>query len=164
MKTFKVSSTYSNMCKTRFSCNNKAFGPHRNCNFKHAAINISKNGLNSLSFWNSRSGLLDADLSFLIQLLPNIHHFHWTLLYYYMTQSGKQLQMWMGFPYICPFITPTSKLSILAQNSILFNIALYNCHSLSLAPVNQDWFYENGSAFLVPAYQSCPGKKAVKRM
>jgi len=38
------------------------------------------------------------------------------------------------------------------------------CHSLSLAPVNPDWFYQNGSAFLVPAYPGCPGKKAVKRM
>jgi len=32
------------------------------------------------------------------------------------------------------------------------------------APVNPDWFYQNGSAFLVPAYLGCPGKKAVKRM
>jgi len=35
---------------------------------------------------------------------------------------------------------------------------------LSLAPVNPDWFYQNGSAFLVLAYPGCPGKKAVKRM
>jgi len=27
-----------------------------------------------------------------------------------------------------------------------------HCHSLYLAPVNPDWFYQNGSAFLVPAY------------
>jgi len=39
-----------------------------------------------------------------------------------------------------------------------------HCHSLSLASVNPDWFYHNGSAFLVPAYPGCPGKKAVKRM
>jgi len=26
------------------------------------------------------------------------------------------------------------------------------------------WFYQNGSAFLVPAYAGCPGKKAVKQM
>ena len=39
-----------------------------------------------------------------------------------------------------------------------------HCHSLSLAAVNPDWFYQNGSAFLVPAYPGCPGKKAVKRM
>jgi len=25
-----------------------------------------------------------------------------------------------------------------------------------------DWFYQNGSAFPVSAYQGCPGKKAVK--
>jgi len=36
--------------------------------------------------------------------------------------------------------------------------------SLSLTPVNPDWFYQSGSAFLVPAYPGCPGKKAVKRM
>jgi len=27
---------------------------------------------------------------------------------------------------------------------------------------NSDWFYQNGSAFLVLAYPGCPGKKAVK--
>ena len=27
------------------------------------------------------------------------------------------------------------------------------CHSLSLAPINPDWFYQNGSAFLVPLTQ-----------
>jgi len=37
-------------------------------------------------------------------------------------------------------------------------------HSLSLAPVNPDWFYQNGSAFLVPAYPGCPEKKAIKRI
>jgi len=36
-----------------------------------------------------------------------------------------------------------------------------HCHSLSLAPVNPDWFYL--PAFLVPAYPDCPGKKAIKR-
>jgi len=40
----------------------------------------------------------------------------------------------------------------------------YHCHSLSFAPVNPDWFYQNGSAFLVPAYPGCSGKKAVKRI
>ena len=39
-----------------------------------------------------------------------------------------------------------------------------HCHSLSVAPVNPGWFYQNGSAFLVPAYPGCPGKKAIKRM
>jgi len=34
-----------------------------------------------------------------------------------------------------------------------------HCHLLSLAPVNPDWFYQKGSAFLVPAYPGCPGKK-----
>jgi len=32
------------------------------------------------------------------------------------------------------------------------------------APVNPDWFYQNVSAFLVPTYPGCPGKKAVKLM
>jgi len=41
---------------------------------------------------------------------------------------------------------------------------LHIAHSLSLAPVNPDWFYQNGSASLVPAYPGCPGKKAVKQM
>ena len=30
--------------------------------------------------------------------------------------------------------------------------------------VNRDWFYQKGSAFLVPAYPGCPGKKAIKQM
>ena len=34
-----------------------------------------------------------------------------------------------------------------------------HCHSLSLAAVNPDWFYHNGSAFLEPAYPGCHGKK-----
>jgi len=34
---------------------------------------------------------------------------------------------------------------------------------LSLAPVNPYWFYQNGSASLVPAYPGCPRKKAVKQ-
>jgi len=38
------------------------------------------------------------------------------------------------------------------------------CHSLCLAPVNPDWFHQNGSGFLVPAYPGCPGKKAAKWM
>jgi len=37
-----------------------------------------------------------------------------------------------------------------------------HCHSLFLAPVNPDWFYQNDSAFLVLAYPGCPGKKAIK--
>jgi len=36
--------------------------------------------------------------------------------------------------------------------------------TVSLAPVNPNWFYQHGSAFLVPAYPGCPGKKAIKRM
>jgi len=34
---------------------------------------------------------------------------------------------------------------------------------LPLTPVNPDWFYQNGFAFLVPGYPGCSGKKAVKR-
>jgi len=30
------------------------------------------------------------------------------------------------------------------------------CHTLSLAPVNPDWFYLPGFTFLVPAYQGSP--------
>jgi len=31
--------------------------------------------------------------------------------------------------------------------------------TLYFAPVNPDWFYQNGSAFLLPAYLGCPGKR-----
>jgi len=33
-----------------------------------------------------------------------------------------------------------------------------HCHSLSLAPVNPDWFYVPGFAFLVPAHLGSPGQ------
>jgi len=33
-----------------------------------------------------------------------------------------------------------------------------HCHSLSLAPVNPDWFYLPSFTFLVPAYPSSPGQ------
>jgi len=40
----------------------------------------------------------------------------------------------------------------------------YNCHSLSLAPVNLYWFYFPGFTFLLPAHPGSPGqvKRAVK--
>jgi len=33
-----------------------------------------------------------------------------------------------------------------------------HCHSLSLAPVNPDWFYLPGFTFLVPAHPGSPGQ------
>ena len=33
-----------------------------------------------------------------------------------------------------------------------------HCHSLSLAPVNPDWFYLPGFTFLVPAHPDSPGQ------
>jgi len=33
-----------------------------------------------------------------------------------------------------------------------------HCHSLSLAPINPDWFYLPGSTFLVLAYPGSPGQ------
>jgi len=33
-----------------------------------------------------------------------------------------------------------------------------HCHSLSLAPVNQDWFYLPGFTFLVPAHLCSSGQ------
>jgi len=47
---------------------------------------------------------------------------------------------------------------------MLYGPADATCHSLSVAPVNPDWFYQNGSVILVLAYPGCPGKEAVKRM
>jgi len=29
--------------------------------------------------------------------------------------------------------------------------------------LNPDWFYQNGSAFLMPAYPGCPGKKLLNK-
>jgi len=50
-------------------------------------------------------------------------------------------------------------LSVWSEVQICISPSGFHCHSLSLAPVNPDWFYQNGSAFLVPAYPGCPGKK-----
>jgi len=33
-----------------------------------------------------------------------------------------------------------------------------HCHSLSLAPVNPDWFYLPGFTFLVPSHPGSPGQ------
>jgi len=55
-------------------------------------------------------------------------------------------------------------LSVWCEVLICISPCWCHCHSLSLAPVNPDWFYQNVSAFLVPAYPGCPGKKAIKRM
>jgi len=50
-------------------------------------------------------------------------------------------------------------LSVWSEVQICISHSWCHCHSLSLAPVNPDWFYQNGSAFLVPAYPGCPRKK-----
>ena len=50
-------------------------------------------------------------------------------------------------------------LSVWSEVQICTSPSWCHCHSLSLAPVNPDWFYQNGSAFLVPAYRVCPGKR-----
>ena len=57
-----------------------------------------------------------------------------------------------------------SWLSVWGEMQICVWSSWCHCHSRSLAPLNPDWFNQNGSAFLMPAYLGCPGKKAVKRM
>jgi len=54
-------------------------------------------------------------------------------------------------------------LSIWGEVQICIWPSWCHCHSLSLAPVNPDWFYQNGSAFLVPAYPGCPGKRLLNK-
>jgi len=53
-------------------------------------------------------------------------------------------------------------LSLCSKVQICISPSLYHCHSPYLAPVNADWFYQNGSVFLVPVYPGCAGKKAIK--
>ena len=55
-------------------------------------------------------------------------------------------------------------LSVWGKVQICIWTSWCRCHSLSLASVNPEWFCHNASAFLVPAYAGCPGKKAVKWM
>jgi len=55
----------------------------------------------------------------------------------------------------------------LGQGADLHMAQLMPRPSLSLAPVNPDWFYLPGSTFLVSAHPSSPGQKsngAVKRL
>jgi len=44
----------------------------------------------------------------------------------------------------------------LGQGADLHMAQLMHCHSLSLAPVNPDWFYLPGVTFLVPAHLGSP--------
>ena len=46
---------------------------------------------------------------------------------------------------------------ILAELQICIWPSRCHCHSLSLAPVNPDWFYLPGFTFLVPAHPGGPG-------
>jgi len=51
-------------------------------------------------------------------------------------------------------------LSVWSEVQIYISLSLCHCRShLCLAPGNLDWFYQNGSNFLVPAYPGCPGKR-----
>jgi len=54
-------------------------------------------------------------------------------------------------------------LSVWSEVQICISPSWCHCHSLSLAAVNPDWFYRNGSAFLVPAYPGCPGKRPINK-
>jgi len=46
----------------------------------------------------------------------------------------------------------------LGQGADLHTVQLMRCHSLSLAPVNPDWFYPPGDTFLVPAHPGSHGQ------
>jgi len=46
----------------------------------------------------------------------------------------------------------------LGQGADLHLAQLMPCHSLSLVPVNPDWFYVPGFTFLVPAHPGSPGQ------
>jgi len=52
---------------------------------------------------------------------------------------------------------------MLAWLSVWGEMQICQCHSLSLAPVNPDWFYLPGFTFLVPAYPGSPGLGSVGR-
>jgi len=46
----------------------------------------------------------------------------------------------------------------LGQGADLHMALLMHYHSLSLAPINPDWFYLPGFTFLVPDYLGSPGQ------
>jgi len=54
-------------------------------------------------------------------------------------------------------------LSLWSEVQICISPSWCHCHSLSPAPVNPDWFYQNGSAFLVQACPGCPGKRLLNK-
>jgi len=47
---------------------------------------------------------------------------------------------------------------ICSEVQICISPSRCHCHSLSLAPVNPDWFYLPGFIFLVPAHPASPGQ------
>jgi len=51
----------------------------------------------------------------------------------------------------------TSMVICLVRDADLHMPSWCHCHSLSLAPVNPDWFYFPGFTFLVPAHPGSPG-------
>ena len=65
----------------------------------------------------------------------------------------KKTQWWDAGMVIC-----------LGRDADLHMPSWCHCHSLSLAPVNTDWFYIPGFTFLVPAHPGSPGHspRAVK--
>jgi len=53
--------------------------------------------------------------------------------------------------------------SVWSEVQICISPSWCHCHSLSLAPDwFYQWFYQNGSAFLMLAYPVCPGKRPLK--
>jgi len=60
-----------------------------------------------------------------------------------------------GRAYACK---KTGKIMCLGQGPDLHMTQLMPLHSLSLAPVNPDWFYLPGFIFLVPTQPSSPGQ------
>jgi len=49
-------------------------------------------------------------------------------------------------------------LSVWSEVQIWIWLSKCHCHSLSLAPVNPDWFYLPGFTFLVLAHPGSPGQ------
>ena len=54
-------------------------------------------------------------------------------------------------------------LSVWGKVQICIWCSWCHCHSLSLAPVNPDWFHLHGFTFLVPAHPGCPRQNPESR-
>jgi len=84
----------------------------------------------------------------------------WLLYYQYIDVPSVLWRCWLGGWKSCKKLCGgmLAWLCVWVKVQICIWPSWCHCHSLSLAPVNPDWFYLPGSTFLAPAHLDSPGK------